>query len=207
LRATLNRVSAKLKFRFLIFLSALFGAHARADEGEWRVFLEPKFLRAAVTSPIPSAKKTDLTAGRFTDGELQVFSKDDFTALGVEWDKFAERARQNAASDLASLKPRFERNSRKTIVYGALESEKPVVASAVLAPGFLDLWKDTLGEKVLVVVPNRHTAFVFPHIASDYQSYYPMVFRAYHDSAHPISVEVFEVSKTGWRCVGVYQEP
>jgi hypothetical protein len=200
-------VSAKLEFRFLIFVSALLPAGLRADETEWRVFLEPKFLRAPVTSPIQSARKTDIAAGRLADGELQVLAKGDFTALGIEWSEFAERAKQNAASDLASLKPRFERNARKIIVYGALESEKPIVASAVLAPGFLDLWKDTLGEKVLVVVPNRHTAFVFPRIASDYQSYYPMVFRAYRDSTHPISVEVFEVSKTGWKCVGIYQEP
>jgi hypothetical protein len=200
-------VSAKLKFRFLIFVSALLVASALADETEWRVFLEPRFLKAPVNSPIASARKTDLAAGLLADGELQVFAREDFKALGVEWEEFAKRARQNAASDLASLKPRFERNSRKTIVYGALESEKPIVASAVFASGFLDLWKDTLGEKILVVVPNRHTAFVFPSIASDYQSYYPMVFRAYRDSAHPISVEVFEVSKTGWKCIGLYQEP
>lgn len=191
-------------------MSAIFVAlavEAGADEGEWRVFLEPKFLRAPVTSTIPAAKKTDLAAGRFAGGELETFPKDAFAALGLDWEKFAERAKENAAADLATLKLRYERNAKKAIVYGALESEKPIVASAVLAPGFLDLWKDTIGEKVLVVVPNRYVAFVFPHIASDYQSYYPMVFRAYRDSAHPVGVEVFEVSKTGWKCVGIYQEP
>jgi hypothetical protein len=147
-----------------------------------------------------------MAAGRFTDGELQLLTRDEFAALGIEWDKFAARARQNASTDLATLKPRFERNTRKTIVYAALESEKPIVAGAVLAPGFLDLWKDTIGEKVLVVVPSRFSAFVFPHIASDYQTYYPMVLRAYRDSAHPVSVEVFEVSKSGWKCVGAYQD-
>jgi hypothetical protein len=199
-------VSGKLKFRFSFFASLLLAAAALGDEAEWRVFLEPKFLRSPVTSPIPSAQRTEMAAGRFTDGELQLLTKEEFAALGSEWDKFAARARQNASTDLASLKPRFERNSRKTIVYAALESEKPIVASAVLAPGFLDLWKDTIGEKVLVVVPSRFAAFVFPPIASDYQSYYPMVLRAYRDSTHPVSVEVFEVSKSGWKCVGAYQD-
>jgi hypothetical protein len=196
-----------MKFRFLFFASFLFAAGSLADESEWRVFLEPKFLRSPVTSPIPSAKQTEFAGGKLAGDELQVLSRDEFSALGIEWEKFAERARQNASSDLASLKPRFERNSRKTIVYGVLESEKPIVASAVLAPGFLDLWKDTLGEKVLVAVPNRGTAYVFPRIASDYQSYYPMVIRAYRESAHPVSIEVFEVSKTGWKCVGAYESP
>jgi hypothetical protein len=196
-----------MKFRFLFFASFLFGAGSLAGEEDWRIFLEPKFLRSPVTSPVPSAKQTEFAAGLLADSELQVLARDEFAAFGIEWEKFAERARQNATSDLTSLKLRFERNSRKAIVYGALESEKPIVASAVLAPGFLDLWKDTLGEKVLVAVPNRNTAYIFPRIASDYQSYYPMVIRAYRESTHPVSMEVFEVSKTGWKCVGTYQDP
>ena len=179
----------------------------RADESGWRVFLEPKFLKSPVTSKIRSAQRTELAAGVLEGKELSVMSKDAFAALGVDWKAFANRALQNAAADLALLKPRFERNARNTIEYGALESEEPIVAAAVLAPGFLELWKETLGEKVLVIVPNRNTAFVFPPIASDYQGYYPMIFRAYRETAHPVSVEVFEVSKTGWKCVGVYQEP
>lgn len=181
-------------------------AGCHADETQWRVSLEPKFLRSPVTSPIPAAKRTELAAGRLTDAELQPFARAEFTALGVEWEKFLDRSRANASADLASLKPRFERNARKDIVYGALESKRPIVSSAVLAPGFLGLWKDTLGEKVLVVVPNRFAVFVFPRIASDYQSYFPMVVRAYRDSAHPVSVEVFEVSKAGWKCVGAYED-
>jgi hypothetical protein len=181
-------------------------AGCHADETQWRVSLEPKFLRSPVTSPIPAAKRTELAAGRLTDTELQPFARAEFTALGVEWEKFLDRSRANASADLASLKPRFERNARKDIVYGALESKRPIVSSAVLASGFLGLWRDTLGEKVLVVVPNRFAAFVFPRIASDYQSYFPMVVRAYRDSAHPVSVEVFEVSKAGWKCVGAYED-
>jgi hypothetical protein len=34
-----------------------------------------------------------------------------------------------------------------------------------------------------------------------------MIFRAYRATAWPVSVEVFEVSPTGWRCIGAYEEP
>ena len=125
------------------------------------------------------------------------------------WDRFhvdaAEIQRRGAlvaAADLATLKPRYERNRKQVIQYAELTSDRPIVASAVLAPKFLDLFRDTLGDKVLLVVPNRFTAYVFPALASNYQDYYPMVFEAYHDTAWPISVEVFEVSAAGMRAVG-----
>ena len=81
------------------------------------------------------------------------------------------------------------------------------MASAVLAPRFLALFRQTLGDTVLVVVPNRYTAFVFPQLATHYQEYYPMVFAAYRETAFPISVEVLEFSAAGIRAVGVYEEP
>lgn len=192
---------------FAVLILAFATRASGAEESAWRVWLEARFLRAPITAPVPNAQKTDYAGGALVDGELENLSKADFGKLGVEWKDFSARARENAAADLAILKPRFERDSRKTIIYAALESERPIVASAVLAPRFLDLWKDTLGEKVLVVVPNRFTAYVFPRIASDYQSYYPMVLRAYRATVHPVSVEVFEVSSDGWKSVGSYEEP
>jgi hypothetical protein len=82
-----------------------------------------------------------------------------------------------------------------------------MVAAAVLAPGFLDRFKDVFGEKILVVVPNRFTAYVFPRLASEHQAFRPMIFRAFRETAWPVSVEMFEVSTAGWRCIGAYEEP
>jgi len=106
-------------------------------------------------------------------------------------------AAQTAAVDLATLTPRYERNRKQVIQYAELKSDRPIVASAVLAPKFLDLFKDTLGEKVLLVVPNRFAAYVFPALASNYQDYWPMIFEAFRATAWPVSVEVFEVSGKG----------
>jgi hypothetical protein len=93
------------------------------------------------------------------------------------------------------------------IQYAELSSAQPIVASAVLAPKFLPLFKDTLGDSVLVVVPNRYTAFVFPQLATRYQEYFPLVFAAYGETAYPVSVEVFEFSAKGIRAVGVFDRP
>jgi hypothetical protein len=58
-----------------------------------------------------------------------------------------------------------------------------------------------------VVVPNRFTAYVFSPIASNYRDYWPMVFADFRATAYPVSVEVFEISESGLRAVGVYEEP
>jgi hypothetical protein len=141
------------------------------------------------------------------DGELKPGVKTTLESLKLTWSEFEAKARRNASEELARLHPRYERDAHKSIIYAALESDRPVVACAVLAPGFLGLWKDSLGEKVLVVVPNQSTAFIFPRLASDYLSYAPMVLRANRESTYPVSLEVFEVSSTGWRCLGAYEAP
>jgi len=156
---------------------------------------------------IPGAQRTVL-APVVADGDDYLFpSRAIWDRFQVDRAEIERRAAIAAAADLATLKPRYERNNKQVIEYAELTSTRPIVASAVLAPKFLDLFRDTLGDKVLLVIPNRFTAYVFPVLASDYQDYYPMVNEAYHATAWPISVEVFEVGPEGLRTVGVYRSP
>ena len=164
-------------------------------------------MRAPIAAPLAEAHATELAAGLLTEDGLEPLTKEQFASLYVDRELFHTVAVLNTAYDLKHLRFRFERDRRQVIRYAAIESDQPVVASAVLFPGFLDLWKNTLGEKVLVVVPNRFTAFVFPHLATDYLDYAPMVFRAYRATAYPVSIEVFEVGSEGWRCIGAYTQP
>lgn len=195
-------------------LSPLLASRARAQdiggnrEADLRVWLDPKFMRAPVAGPFAGARKTELVAGFLTLRELAPCSPGTLESLKLTWEQLAARGRANAAAELADLKPRYERNSKNVITYAALESDRPIVSCAVLAPKFLELFKDTLGEKVLVVVPSRFSAFIFPRLASEHLQFSPMIFRAFRATAWPVSVELFEVSaEAGWRCIGAYEEP
>ena len=64
--------------------------------------------------------------------------------------------------------------------------------------------EDLRGKKV--AVPNRYTVYVFPRLASEYKEYSPLVMGAYHDSAYPVSLEVFEISPGGIRAIGVFED-
>ena len=197
------RLFWNLAFGIWIFL---FGAPLRAEEA-WRVWLEPKLMRPPVANPVEGSERTLLAAGRRDGDGLVTFGVAEFAALKITWADFFAEAQRNAVADLATLTPRYVRNRRKVIEYAVLESARPIVASAVLAPQLLALFADTLGEKVLLVVPNRSTAFAFPALAGNHRDYWPMVFAAFRATPYPVSVEVFELSATGLRAVGVYEEP
>lgn len=186
------------------FLAALaHGAEEAPADPAVRAWLEPKSMRAPVTLPIVAAERTEIAFGRLTADGLEVFPKGSAEAD----EALFSTARDHAATDLATLKPRYVRDRHQVIQYAELTSTQPIVASAVLAPKFLPLFKDTLGETVLVVVPNRYTAYVFPRLATRYREYFPMVFAAYGETAYPVSVEVFEFSVNGIRAVGVFDRP
>jgi hypothetical protein len=76
----------------------------------------------------------------------------------------------------------------------------------VLDPGFLKKFKDIFGTTILVAIPDRFTVFVFPSLASEYKDYSPLVIHAYHDSAYPVSLEVFEISASGIRAIGIFED-
>jgi hypothetical protein len=193
----------------LLWLALLQLAPAAEPQPEdaWRIWFESKAVHAPVETTIPDAQRTVWVAGFLGEDGLTPFSKEEYAALKVSAQTFALRAQANAAADLKTLKPEFVRNRNKVIEYAEFHSDRPIVASAVLAAGFLNLFKDTLGEKVLLIVPNRFTAYVFPSLASNFQNYSQMIISAFHETAYPVSEEVFELSALGVRTEGLLEEP
>ena len=178
-----------------------------ADPKQWRLLIEPKFMRPDVSWAIPHAQRTVYAAAYVRDGEPVYFSRKEFDDLGLEWDRFESQARANGTADLKGLKPEYARDKRNVIEYAEIKSEKPLAAAVVLAPKFLDLFSGIFGTTVLVAIPNRHTIYVFPKLASDYQDYAPMILDAYHDALNPVSTEVFELGPHGMRAIGIYEQP
>jgi hypothetical protein len=187
----------------LLSIFSAFAEETAAPDPAVRAWLEAKSMHVPVALPIVGAQRTEIALGRLTPDGLEAFPKSETADDGA---LFAA-GRANAAADLATLTPRYVRDRRKVIQYAELTSTQPIVASAVLAPKFLDLFKSTLGDSVLVVVPSRYSAYVFPQLATHYREYYPLIFAAYEETAFPVSVEVFELSTKGIRAVGIFDRP
>ncbi len=194
----------KVFFMVLCWLPAVSRAATPVTEG-WRVWLEPSSLRAPVSGAIDGAQHTQWAAGVRDGGWDEWLSKSQWASLAISWEAFFQQARANADADLAELTPRYVRDRNRVIEYAVLSSDRPVVASAVSSAKFHALFESTLGEKVLVVVPNRFTAFVFPRLASNYTLYAGLVFDAFESTSFTGSLEVFEVGATGWKTVGIYE--
>ncbi|HWB60307.1 MAG TPA: hypothetical protein VG733_12505 [Chthoniobacteraceae bacterium] len=161
-----------------------------------------------MTYEIPNSKRAVLVPALLDkDGQPVYLTDKDFKALGVDWKTFLAAAQQNATAELKKLTPEYTRNKKKVIEFATLTSESPLTASVVLSPEFLKMFQQTLGDKVIVVIPNRYTVFVFPVLASDYKEYAPMVTDAYHERSHPVSTEVYELTDKGLTTIGLYGDP
>ncbi len=121
------------------------------------------------------------------------------------WKEFFEKGQAAIAAHLKTLKPSYRRGADKVIEYAILQAEHPLTASVIIAPGFKSLFADTLGENLLIAVPNRYTILVFPKLAGKMPEYHAVLADLYKDATYPGSPEIFELTSEGIRVVGAFQ--
>ena len=162
-------------------------------------------MRPAVYFPIPGAQRTVFVPGYLKEGEPVYFTQAEYEKIHLNLDQFLTKSHANSSDKKVTA--RFIRNtSNQTIEYAVLQSESPLMATAVLAPDFADKFKSLLGEKLIVAIPNRNMVFVFPANKSDFHQYAEPVLEAYRGSPHPVSVEAFELTSHGLQSIGSFEE-
>lgn len=176
----------------------------------WRVAVAG-FQRPAgmATAPIAGAQSTELAAARATaKGDLAFMSREEFAALGVGWPAFQAQAAPAASAALAGVNVEWIRDRRQVIDCAILRGARPGddITPVILAPGFLKRFTPVFGRKVLIAIPERGTIFLFPRLASRYQDYAARVLGVYRQAKAPVSPEVLELSATGLRAIGAYEE-
>lgn len=164
-------------------------------------------MRPPVAIKVPGSERAMFAAAFASGMGVELFSKKNFEALDVNWADFRERATENASVFLRSLRPEIHRDSDGIVKYVALRSERPLVAACVITPAFQQMFSDILGPEFLAIIPNRFLVYAFPKLASDFEDYAPMIFRAYKATPYPVSLEVFEVGDAGIKAIGVFQQP
>lgn len=175
------------------------------EETTGRVWLEAKFLAPVVHATVPGAERTVLAGGFWDGSQLVPYVREQWAVKGRSWAEFEAAARLKAEEELVGVTVRFQRDRRRVIEFAELSSEHPLVASAVLAPGLGHRFSETLGEVLLLAVPSRYRAFVFPQHGGDPAQYAGMVGAAYRETAYPVSLELFEWRKGKIRAVGTFE--
>ena len=198
----------KLKCTLCGLLALLAPSAPAADapsEDVWHLLIEPTFMRHEAAWPIPGSQTAVLTPARLVNGEVLPLRRDEVLERGVTRTKILSSAAASAAEVLSTLKPRFVRDTNKVIQYAVLESESPLTASAVLAPGFTSLFTETLGPDILVAIPNRFRIFVFPRDAFLYQSFADLIFVEYQSTPYPVTREIFAIQDGKLLAIGGYR--
>ncbi len=162
-------------------------------------------MAGPVTSPVLGAHRTTFCAGRWDGKQLRPFSRLEWLETGLSWILLEKITCSLASADLERCLVQYKRDKRGVIEYAVLTCERNLVSSAVLAPDFSHQFNDTLGDALLLAVPNRRQAFVFPQAGPDISRYSDLVLNAYRDSTYPVSVEVFEPRQGRLRGVGVLE--
>jgi hypothetical protein len=172
----------------------------------WHLLVEPAFMRPDYPFPIEGTKATVITPGLIRDGEVRYLTKADVERLKLDLASVRRVARAAASSELARLTPEYVRDGKSVILYARLTSDAPIVAGTLLAPEFAAKFADTLGPDLLVAIPNRYRAYVYPALASKPEDTAELVQRDYELSPYPVSREIFQVTPRGLKVVGLFGE-
>ncbi len=203
----INHAAWRSRLGALRLLLALFCSQLCAGESKaWMLVAQPKFLAHKVTQPISAAKETVFAAARWTDIGPDFATASEWSEAGMDVQKATASTRALAAAWLREVKPQLVRNDRKIIEFALLKSDKIPIAATVLAPEFLKEFEDVFGPKMIVVMPNLYTVFVFPGIAGTQNAYSDLILGAWHSKLPKVSREVFELTASGIRAVGIFEE-
>jgi hypothetical protein len=186
-------------------LASVAASGAFADA--WFFLPEPKFMEHQVSFGIVGAKGTVLAPAKIGEFGVEFPTVADWTAAGLNEDAVRSATWKLASEWLKHAKPELVRNSRKVVEYAVVRSDKVPVCVTVFAPEFRKQFEDVFGPRMMIVIPNRQTVFVFPGVAVNYSRYAPLIFDAWRSGAPKVSLEVFELSERGLKAIGKFEEP
>jgi hypothetical protein len=193
-----NRLIAWL---FLLMVTAAF----RSNADQFFLILDPYFYRSPVSIPIPGTKQTLLAYYRVVDNETLESAKQEELP---EKDRSASTRETlvHARRLLGITNPQTIRDSTGVITALRLQSSDPTFSSILLLPDLGNRYANLLGPDCFIAVPNRRTVLLFPRLATNIQSFAPLVFSLYHNDPWPISTEIFEIADGHLRACGHFND-
>lgn len=160
---------------------------------------EPKVLGKPTSFFPQDAEQTVFSPARELDGPpgIMAYSEKEFQSLGLSITSFAERAAKTAERRLATLKPDIIRDDAGKVLYAVYRDEKPLVASLIVAPSLPAVFEKLFGGEIWVVIPDRHSLFVFPPRPEALHEFAADLSSRYATDPRAASPEIFAIKKGG----------
>jgi hypothetical protein len=204
-RSTREAGNCKFNRRIVLQFFLTVAAVLPANADQFVVILDPYFYRSPITIPIVGTKETVLAYYRVVDSETLAPAKPQEVA---ERDRSAptRETLDQARRLLRMVRPASITDSHGVITALRAESSDPTLSSILLLPDLGNRYADLLGPDCYFAVPNRRTIFFFPRLATDIQSFAPLVHSLYHNDPWPISTEIFEIANGRLRVCGRFSD-
>lgn len=155
---------------------------------------------------LKGGRVTALVPGKETSvGGVRYYTRAEFEALGLGWEGYMKRAEATAERVWASLKPEVEKDAKGFVRSAVVRGKSHLTASAVLAPKFYETFRATMGDDLVVLIPDRFTIYVFPRPMGEYKAMGPKILEAYADATYPVSYEVLLLNKEGLSVLGSFR--
>jgi hypothetical protein len=176
-----------------------------AETNHFFLILDPYFYRSPLVLAVDGTRETVFTFYR---------ALDDATLAPAKPQELGDRERaavkiqteSHARKLLELIKPEMLRDTHGVITALRLYSSDPTLSGILLLPDIGNHYANLLGQDCFFAVPNRRTVLFFPRLASDIQSFSPLVHSLYHNDPWPISTEIFEIANGKLRASGRFSE-
>lgn len=165
------------------------------------------FENLEVTGEIEGSKKTRMAAHYEWDYGVRAFTKATWDERGLAWEPFRKTAAQVADGVAEKLKPKLVRDHRGVVLYAIIADEDPFLTSALLSPKLHERFKETLGDRIQVLLLERNRIYLFPATGGTLEEFGPALVEEYRRSSYPVSLEIFLLDRDGFRVVGELQRP
>jgi hypothetical protein len=155
------------------------------------MILDPHFYHTPVSLPIAGSSGTVIGFyDEARDGTVTPISAASLATHPLP--ELKSLALAHARALLHQVTPKISRDKHGVAIDVRIESTDPSLSSLALIPGFTDQFANVLGKNCVVSIPNRQVIFLFPRIGGDIQELTEALRSFYHNSAWPVSTELFE---------------
>lgn len=157
---------------------------------------EPKAMRGAYSITLPNSKQTVFTCYRESAAAVsgvEPYSVEAFAKLGLSVESFAARAKTAADNRLLQIKPELIKGDDGRIAYAVYRGDSPLYATLLIAPSLPKIFTELFGPEIWVVVPDRHSLYVFPAKPELLNDFAADLAERYASDAFAASCEIFSL--------------
>jgi hypothetical protein len=190
---------------FGLLLLLAFATPGAAEVNRFFLLLDPYFYRSPLFLSVEGTKETVFTFYRaLDDATLTPAKPEELSDMGQTAVKV--QTKSHARKLLEAIKPEIIRDTHGVITALRLDNSDPTLSGILLLPDIGNRYANLLGPDCYFAVPNRTTVLFFPRLASNIQSFSPLVRSLYHNDPWPVSTEIFEITNGKLRASGRFTE-